>query len=84
MKKTRIKPLSDKRKRELEEEKLCYIVLFERTGNRCEECGGKGDFRGLRKHEIVLRSKGGDPTDPSNCLLLCGKCHSAKHGIKEV
>lgn len=30
-------------------------------------------------HEVVLRSQGGDATDPTNCVLLCRLCHEALH-----
>ena len=39
--------------------------------------------RGLYKHEIKFRSQGGDPLDPNNCLMVCGKCSSKEHGIHE-
>ncbi len=84
MKRTRIKPMSDKKKLQLKEERLLYAKLLIRSKGRCEQCGGKGDFRGLTKHEIKSRAQGGDPTDENNTILLCGRCHSKVHLIKEV
>ena len=33
-------------------------------------------------HEIVLRSRGGDPNDPTNCELLCGADHAREHRLR--
>lgn len=65
-------------------EKRLTNDLLSRSGGLCEDCGSAGDFRGLAKHEIRHRSQGGDPLDPANVLLLCGRCHSLRHGIREV
>ncbi len=43
---------------------------------------GIPDFRGLQKHHLKFRSKGRDDS-PENIAFLCGKCHSAAHGILE-
>ena len=58
--------------------------LVNKSGGRCTSCGETPDWRGLSKHEKVKRSQGGDPLDPDNCQMLCGRCHSREHGIKEV
>ena len=58
--------------------------LLQRANGRCESCKQLPDWRGLAKHEDKHRSQGGDPLDPGNCLLLCGRCHSREHLIKEV
>jgi hypothetical protein len=29
----------------------------------------------MHAHEIVLRSKGGDPNDPRNVVCICNSCH---------
>lgn len=49
----------------------------------CQLCGKLPDFRGLQKHHIVFRSHQGQD-DYDNIKWICGRCHSAKHGIKEV
>lgn len=50
--------------------------LLELCGGLCEVCANRPDFRGLAKHEIIFRGRGGDPTDPLNCLMACGLCHN--------
>lgn len=46
-------------------------------------CHKLPDWRGLAKHEIIFRSHGGSAIDENNCILICGKCHSELHGLKE-
>ena len=65
-------------------ERAFTAELVNRTGGRCQRCGQLPDWRGLSKHEKVKRSQGGDPLDPNNCEILCGRCHSKEHGIKEA
>ncbi len=49
--------------------------LLEQCNGLCEVCRHGPDWRGLAKHEIRFRSRGGDPTDPLNCIMACGICH---------
>jgi 5-methylcytosine-specific restriction endonuclease McrA len=42
---------------------------------------GSTEFNAGHVHEIVLRSHGGNPTDPANCRLLCWRCHPEVHGL---
>ena len=83
-KKTAIKKVSDKKRTQLKEESKLTAQLMIRCKGLCERCGQAPDWRGLHKHEKVFRSKGGSPTDPDNCVMLCGRCHSAEHGIIEI
>ena len=60
----------------------CRGIVYQREHWRCQRC-----HRALtldvypphpafpHVHEIVPRSKGGDPCEPTNCELLCGACH---------
>jgi hypothetical protein len=62
----------------------CVEKVWIRAKARCERCGAlvkrkavsyatdpeRGDV-----NEIVPKSKGGDPCDPRNCELVCGRCH---------
>lgn len=49
---------------------------------KCQKCGGIPDWRGLAKHHLLFRSRGGKD-NPENLLWLCGKCHSLAHNIHE-
>ena len=57
----------------------------------CQRCGQPPDWRGLVEHHIEPKKMGGRKgamkeyiERPENKIWLCGKCHSAEHGIKEV
>lgn len=73
----------------MEEDALIPIAIrnfvWNRAGGKCEDCGSTGDFRGLAIHHVNHKGMGGskrlDHSD--NLKLLCGKCHSKAHGIKE-
>lgn len=97
MKKTRIKPISDKRQEQWEEEVEIRRQLCERAGGffvtdgrfarciggLCELCGKAPDWRGLHPHEDPPRVRGGK-VSLKDSRMACGKCHSGEHGIKEV
>ena len=59
----------------------CVLAVWARAGNACERCGravkmASSYFREVgHVHETVTRARGGDPNDPSNCVLLCYDCH---------
>jgi 5-methylcytosine-specific restriction endonuclease McrA len=78
-----MKRISDKRKKQLLAEKELKEKLLERSDGHCECCGELPDWRGLSVHHKIYRSQGGK-SDLDNCEMLCGKCHSARHGINEV
>jgi 5-methylcytosine-specific restriction endonuclease McrA len=64
--------------RQQRREQRCKDTLRRRSGGRCEACDtlNPGIRRpGLDKHEIKSRARGGDPTDPNNCMLVCRQCH---------
>ena len=79
-----MRQISKKRARVLYREKKLIQELLVRCGGFCEMCNELPDWRGLRKHEKIHRSQGGDPLDPNNCLMACGRCHSGEHGIFEA
>ena len=62
--------------------RLVVYLIVNRAEEKCEQCGSRGDFRGLSGHHIKHRSQGGEDT-PENLQILCGKCHSLEHGILE-
>lgn len=79
-----MKKISNKMVKQKKQEKELILKLLERCHGLCEDCGRLPDFRGLSKHEKVFRSHGGDPLASDNCLMLCGVCHSKRHGINEI
>ena len=80
----KIKPVSKKRVKIKKQEIKLSQELLEQSNGLCMNCGQLPDWRGLSKHEKVFRSQGGNPLDKDNTILICAKCHSEKHGIKEV
>ena len=76
--------VSVKKARQRSKERTLACELLQRANGRCENCNQLPDWRGLAKHERKHRSQGGDPLDPGNCLMLCGRCHSKEHGLTEV
>lgn len=82
MKRSRIKPISDKRKKQLLLENELKRKLYIKQNGVCG-CGCKRkletDYFGWDKHEIIKRSQGGDPLDPDNCVLLRRLCHMGEH-----
>lgn len=93
----RIPPISKKRQAQLPDEIEIRRKLCERAGGyfvtdgkrsrcingRCEKCGRLPDWRGLHPHEKKFKSQLGKMS-LENSIMVCGKCHSAYHGIKEV
>ena len=75
MKRTRIKPMSDKMKAQKVKEKILACKLFEKQEGRCARCHNRLVGGWFHKHEIKRRSAGGDPLSEENCELLCVKCH---------
>lgn len=77
MKKSPINKISKKKARVMREERLIELALLNNYGWFCHVCGKTHCV--LKKHEIKFRSQGGDPTDPSNCIILCIECHNKAH-----
>lgn len=83
---TRLRPVSMKAKAKLKARRACREVVMERAGGRCEggdrvrslvpfwRCQGR-----MEVHEPLTRARGGDPLDPTQCLLLCAACHRWAH-----
>lgn len=68
-------------KREVLTREICRYRVWMRDHRCCRRCGVpvklKSDtlFDLMHAHEIVLRSKGGDPNDTRNVISLCLNCH---------
>lgn len=71
--------------------KAISAALWERAKGLCEDCRGPGDWRGLMRHHVKLKGMGGRRGEAKkradhldNLVLVCGRCHSARHGIREI
>ncbi len=70
--------------------KACVDAVWKRDGMRCQHCGyavmkpsdTDQPFKVGHVHEVIARSRGGDATDPANCVLLCPICHQRAHGLR--
>ena len=82
--KSALKSMSKNIIKQRKAERILSQKLLEKSGGFCMRCGKLPDFRGLSKHELVFRSRGGNPLDENNTILICGKCHAELHGIKEL
>ena len=84
MRKTKIRPLSKKRQKELRLERELWVELFKEQEGLCKKCLKPPDFRGLSLSHKKRKSQGGQTTR-ENCELLCGKCHAVEeHHLREV
>jgi 5-methylcytosine-specific restriction endonuclease McrA len=82
MKRSPIRRISQKKSAEKRIEAELRQKLLEEHGGLCMECGQQPDFRGLSLHHKKFKSQGGQ-SENCNVVLVCGKCHSAYHGITE-
>jgi len=82
MKRSRIAQVSKKKRAEKVLENTTRKIVMERASGMCEACAVRG-WRPVRrandKHERIMRSMGGDPLDPDNCLAVCRDCHAWLH-----
>jgi hypothetical protein len=68
----------------------CVVAVWTRAQHRCEQCHqwvlkpSETDqpLSVGHVHEDPPRSRGGDPTDPASCVLLCVKCHAEAHHLR--
>ena len=60
--------------------------ILERAGGLCEVCHTNGDWRGLSIHHRRPKGMGGSKHSytAEDLALLCGKCHSQAHHLREV
>jgi len=90
MRRTKIRKVSEKRTRQVvEERKLIGLLLIECKG-RCMKCGEYPDFKdgygGLHLHHKKPKGMGGTAHNYTinEVELLCRKCHSHRHHIIEA
>lgn len=74
--KTRLQPVSAKRRALGPERMATRNAVFERAAGICEARTERCTYFGCDVHEIKTRARGGSITDERNCLLLCRECHS--------
>ena len=78
----RSKPLraqSSKRKQQQKKRRAVLQSLLRDRGEICEAETTVCTVLPVDAHEVLRRSQGGDPTDPSNIILVCRECHEWIH-----
>ena len=82
MKRSSIKKQSKAKAEQLRMEKAVKEFVFARSNGQCEACLARSlpIKMATTKHERIMRSVGGDPLDPNNCLAVCNDCHVWIHG----
>lgn len=75
MKRTRLRRIGARKKREMEELVEFRREVLLRAGHQCECCGGRAD---LHAHHRLPKSRGGS-NNPSNGACLCFRCHREAH-----
>jgi hypothetical protein len=75
----KLNAFSSKRKSRSARRAECWRIVRERAGGLCEMrtpvCVGLG----THPHEVIPRGRGGDDTDPGNCLWSCWPCNCWAH-----
>lgn len=76
MKWSSIPKVSSKRRRQQKARTACVKAVLERDGYRCriKAPGCKGTA--TTAHEPLTRARGGDPTDPEQCIASCDSCNN--------
>ena len=79
MKRSRIKQIGKKGKRNATNKQQITQRLLEISNGYCMHCGNKPDWRGLHRHRIKYGSHGGEYT-LDNTELWCAPCHFGADG----
>ena len=66
---------SSAKQREQRTRRRLAADLIDQRGPWCQAGTERCTGRAVDMHEIRRRSQGGDPTDPTNVLLVCRACH---------
>lgn len=81
MKRTAIRKVSPARRRQQRQRVKALHVVMKRCDGKCElQIQGTCTWWAVDAHESILRSAGGDPTDPANIVATCRECHEFAHG----
>ncbi len=84
MKRTKIKPISNKQQKLMNFRALMKPIVFEAQGKRCKSCGCTApDFRGWELSHIKSLAQGGKD-ELGNYEVLCSHCHSMRHNLRET
>lgn len=75
----RLKPISDKRRKEWPAREACVLLVFRRDNRRCRAMLDGCTTYAEHVHELLPRSRGGDPHDPAGCIAICAACHRTLH-----
>lgn len=90
VRRTAVRRMSDRKRAEVAERRdVTRPGVLRRDGYRCRACGASGFCRPrvtamwLEVHEEPPRSRGGDPTDPADCITMCATldgdgCHQRR------
>lgn len=86
MKKTPLRKVSRKMARRKRQEDKLRQELLNQCKGLCMRCGQLPDWRGLSLSHTKPKGMGGTNHEYTinEVQLLCGKCHSALHGITEL
>lgn len=75
MKRSRLRPVGARKKRELLELQRFREEVFRKAGFQCERCG---ETRDLHAHHRIPKGRGGS-NRPLNGACLCWGCHREVH-----
>jgi 5-methylcytosine-specific restriction endonuclease McrA len=86
MKKTRIKPVSDKQRIELQKRRLLRYQLFQSQNGKCAKCSRMITLAQTELSHKKSLARGGK-TEEKNCEVLCANwlsgCHpNEEHGLR--
>ncbi len=73
VKRTRLRPVSKKRRKVAVDYTAFALGIKDRDGWRCKYCRER--YGALDVHHVVKRSQGGGLLDESNAVTLCRACH---------
>ena len=86
MKKSRINPISDKRKALLERELPIKCEIIRRAKNKCGQCGKEASMLyPLAVHHKKIGADREEIKSVEDGIALCIKCHlGGRHGLKII